>query len=293
MIFSELVTVLANGIFLGSLFAMMGLGLSISFGIMKLVNIAHGDLIIVMSYLSLYFSETLGLSPFLSMFLVLPAAFVLGFLFQTALINPVQKNDDLPPLLVTFGLSILIENLLIAVRSVDPVGIDAGPIEIASFDIAGATLGWLPFIVFVTSIVLFLAYSLLLKRTSFGRTIRATADDPEIVQAFSVDQKRVFGLAMSVAFVAMAVAGMFLIVRTTITPFSGIERLLIAFEVVVIGGLGSIWGTFAAGILLGIIQILGFTFIKPIWGVFCAHAFFFIVLMLRPQGLFGTRMRSA
>jgi branched-chain amino acid transport system permease protein len=192
----------------------------------------------------------------------------------------------LPPLLVTFGLSIIIQNLLLEIFSADSRGLEAGWVETASINLgAGLAIGWFPLIVFLTAVGVIAALQLLFARTMLGRVFRATSDDQRIARLMGINSRHVYGLAMGLALAVVAVAGVFLGVRTTFTPASGPDRLLLAFEVVIIGGLGSLWGTLAGGAILGVAQTVGAK-LAPGWGLLAGHLVFLAVLAFRPTGLF-------
>ena len=281
------VNTIVQGLLLGGLYALFALGLSLVFGVMKLVNIAHGDLILLAAFLAIVITSVLGLHPFLSLAILVPLMFVLGYVLQRGLLNFTLGRDILPPLLVTFGLSILVQNGLLEVFSADSRSLPGGGIETASFQLTEhLAVGTLPLIIFATALVLTAGLQLFFARTALGRAFRATSDDQQAAQLMGIDNRHIYALATAVAFATIAVSGVFLALRTTIAPTDGPAQLLYGFEAVIIGGLGSIWGTFAGGMILGVAQAIGFR-VDPGWGVLAGHVAFLAVLLFKPTGLLG------
>jgi branched-chain amino acid transport system permease protein len=227
-------------------------------------------------------------NPLWTLLVVVPLLFGVGYLLQRGLLNfTLRGNDPLPPVLVTFGLSIILQNLLLEVFSADSQGLDAGRIENASIRLSDRlAVGWFPLLTLVAAVGILVGLQLLLSRTRLGRSFRATADDPEAARLVGLDHRHVFAMATAIALATVAVAGLFLGIRTTFTPSVGPTRLIFAFEAVIIGGLGSIWGTLAGGLVLGVAQTLGAQ-LSPGWGVLAGHLVFLAVLAFRPTGLLG------
>jgi len=281
------INTIAQGLLLGGLYALFALGLSLVFGVMRLVNIAHGDLILLAAFLAIVITSVLNLHPLLSLAILVPLMFILGYVLQRGLLNFTLGRDILPPLLVTFGLSILIQNGLLEVFSADSRSLPGGGIETASFQVTEhLAVGTLPLIIFATALVLTAALQLLFARTALGRAFRATSDDQQAAQLMGINNRHIYALATAVAFATIAVSGVFLALRTTIAPTDGPAQLLYGFEAVIIGGLGSIWGTFAGGMILGVAQAIGFR-MDPGWGVLAGHVAFLAVLLFKPTGLLG------
>jgi len=277
---------LIQGILLGGLYALFAAGLSLIFGVMRLVNLAHGDLIVLAAFIILVLAERLGLDPFVATLIALPILFVIGFVLQYVLLNRALGRDLLPPLLVTFGLSIIIQNALLQAFSADSVRLRSGAIETASIALGGGiAVGVVPLLTLLSAIAAILVLNLVFYRTPLGRAFRATSDDPDIAQLMGVDIGRIFATAMGVAFVVVAIAALYLGLRANFDPTIGPARLLYAFEAVIIGGLGSFWGTLAGGIVLGVAQTIGAR-IDPEWQILSGHLAFLIVLVVRPRGLF-------
>ena len=280
------VNIVAQGILLGGLYALYGTGLSLIFGVMRLVNLAHGDMIVVAAYLVLLAGQFLGLSPWLSLLLVVPALFVIGVLLQRGLINAAVGKGVLPPLMITFGLSVITQNVLQLGFSADTQGLDAGPIEAASIEVAqGVTLGVLPLIAFATAVLVLTGLHVFLTRTKLGRAFRATSDDPTTAELMGINSRQVYGWAMGLSLAIGAVGGVLLGVRTTFAPSDGPARLIFAFETVIIGGLGNLWGTLAGGIILGVAQNIGAQ-VNPAWFQLAGHLATLALLAFRPTGLF-------
>jgi branched-chain amino acid transport system permease protein len=275
-----------QGVLLGGLYALFAAGLSLIFGVMRLVNVAHGDLVVLGAYLALVVVQTLGIGPFTAALIVVPLMAGFGYALQRLLLNVTLGKDLLSPLLVTFGLSVIIQNGLLTVFSADSQRLPAGPIETASISLGnGIGVGVLPLLMFAAAVAVIAGLELLFARTSLGRAFRATSDDAEIAQLMGLDNRHVFAMAMALSAAIVALAGIFLAVRANFDPASGPSRLIFGFEAVIIGGLGSLWGTLAGGIVLGIAQALAAR-IDPGFQILAGHLVFFLILTLRPRGLF-------
>ena len=282
----EWINIVIQGVLIGGLYAMFAAGLSLIFGIMRLVNIAHGDLIVLAAYLALVVTQTLDVNPLVSLLVVVPLMAIIGYALQWFVLNRTLGEDLLPPLLVTFGLSVIIQNALQELFMADPQKLDAGAIEIASFRLfEGVSIGALPLIQFLGAVALIGALQIVFYRTAFGRAFRATSDDPSVAQLMGLDNRHVFGLAMALSLAVVAVAGVFLAVRANFDPAIGPARLIFGFEAVIMGGLGSLWGTLLGGIVLGVAQAIGGE-IDPGWQTLAGHLVFLFVLAVRPEGLF-------
>ena len=277
---------LLQGLMLGGLYALFAMGLALMFGVMRLVNIAHGDFIVLAAFLGIGVALGVQVTPVLLLLIVLPVMLVVGYGLQRGILNRTLGKDILPPLLVTFGLSIVIQNVLLEVFSADSRSLSAGGLETLSLRIADdLAVGWLPLITFLAAVALAFSLERLFGRTPLGRAFRATSDDPEAAELQGIDHRHVYALATALAFGVVTIAGIFLALRTTVAPSDGPAYLLYAFEAVIIGGLGSFWGTLAGGLVLGVAQGIGFR-LDPGWGILVGHLVFLAVLLVRPQGLF-------
>ena len=282
----EWLNAIVQGVLIGGLYALFAAGLSLIFGVMRLVNIAHGDLIVLAAYVAVAVVQATGLHPRASAVFVVPLMAAAGYAMQRFLLNPTIGKDLLAPLLVTFGVSVILQNGLLTIFTADSRRLTAGAIETASVEVLpGLSLGYLPVLMFVTAIALIFGLELIFSRTSLGRAFRATSDDPEIAQLMMLDRRHVFGLAMALSCAVVAVAGIFLAIRANFDPSSGPARLIFGFEAVIIGGLGNLWGTLAGGIVLGVSQAIGAQ-VSPGWQILAGHLVFFAVLAVRPKGLF-------
>ena len=227
-----------------------------------------------------------ALDPFLAVLVALPLMFAAGFGLQHVLLNRTLGHGLLPPLLVTFGLSIIIQNGLMQGFTADSQRLQAGAIETASVQLGGGvTVGLMPLATFVSAIAVILGLNFLFYRTALGRAFRATSDDLEIAELMGIDHRRIFSLAMGVAMIVATIAALYLGMRANFDPTIGPARLLYAFEAVIIGGLGSFWGTLAGGIIIGLAQTVGAE-LNPEWQILAGHLAFLFVLVLRPRGLF-------
>jgi branched-chain amino acid transport system permease protein len=278
--------VVLQGVLIGGLYAMFAAGLSLIFGVMRLVNIAHGDLIVLAAYISLMATLGFGVDPLASLVVVVPAMAAIGYGLQRGLLNRTLGDDLLPPLLVTFGLSIIIQNGLLELFTADSRRLQAGQIEVETFQLLpGVWIGELPLIQFAVAIAVIAGLQALFYRTALGRAFRATSDDPPVAQLMGLDTRHVFAMAMALSLAVVAIAGVFLAVRTNFDPAIGPARLIFGFEAVIIGGLGSMWGTLVGGIILGVSQAVGAQ-IDPGWQLLAGHLVFLAILAVRPQGLF-------
>ena len=283
---------IVQGVLLGGLYALFATGLSLIFGVMRLVNLAHGDFSILAAFLAVVSVQQLGLNPLLSLVAVVPVMAAVGYVLQRLLLNRLLGRGILPAVLVTFGFSIVIQNGLLELFSADSRRLDPGGIETASLALGGGlAVGWFPLLTFVVAVLLLVALQLFIGHTAVGRAFRAASDDGETAELMGVDNRKLYGVAMALSLAIVAVAGIFLGIRTTFAFSSGPDRLLFAFEAVIIGGLGSLWGTLVGGVVLGVAQTLGAR-VSPGWGVLAGHLVFLAVLLLRPAGLFAQSRRQ-
>jgi branched-chain amino acid transport system permease protein len=279
------VNAIIQGVLLGGLYALFAAGLSLIFGVMGLVNVAHGDLIVLFAYMSYFAAELLGIGPFTSLLLVVPAAAGIGYVLQRGVLNR-TLGADLPPLLVTFGLSVIIQNLLLIFFTADSRKLQTGAFETAGWRVTeGLSIGLLPLAQFVCAVIVISGLQMLFYRTALGRAFRATSDDPSVAQLMGLETKHIFGLAMALSLAVAAVAGVFMAIRKSFDPYSGPLMLIFGFEAIIIGGLGSLWGTLAGGIVLGVAQAVGAQ-INVAWPIISGHIAFILILLVRPQGLF-------
>ncbi len=276
---------IVQGVLLGGLYALFAAGLSLVFGIMRLVNLAHGDLIVMAAYLILTIVTVLGVNPFLAALIAMPIMFGLGWALQRVVLNRVLGDDILPPLLVTFGLQIVIQNAILEGFSADSQRVGAGALETASWNLGPVTLGVMPLLTFASAILVILALNQLFYRTALGRAFRATSDDPVTASLMGIKPAGVFAMATGIAMIVVTIAALYLGMRANFDPTIGPARLIYAFEAVIIGGLGSLWGTLAGGIIIGVAQTVGAA-ISPEWQILAGHIAFLIVLLVRPRGLF-------
>jgi branched-chain amino acid transport system permease protein len=275
-----------EGVLLGGLYALFAAGLSLIFGIMRLVNLAHGDLIVLAAFAILALTSWFGFDPFLAALLAMPAMFAAGFALQHVLLNRTLGRDLLPPLLVTFGLSIIIQNGLLEAFTADSRRLRLGAIETASIKLGGdLAIGVMPLLTLGSAIAVILLLNLLFYRTALGRAFRATSDDLEIAQLMGIDHRRIYSIAMGIAMVVATIAALYLGIRANFDPTIGPARLIYAFEAVITGGLGSLWGTLAGGIIIGLAQTVGAK-MNPEWQILAGHIAFLVVVVLRPRGLF-------
>ncbi len=279
-----------QGILLGAVYGLFAAGLSLAFGVMRLVNVAHGDFIVLSAFLALGVQKICGFpSPFLSLLLLVPFMFAVGYLLQRTILNPALGQDILRPVLITFGLSVIIQNGLLEAASADSRKLSGGKIEIGSIQLPGGySLGTFPLLTLAVCVGLIALVQWVLYHTQLGRALRATSDDLKTAGLMGINTPHIFGIASGIAMGTVAIAAVFTGIRSSFDASSGPDWLIFAFESVIIGGLGSLWGTLAGGIILGVAQTMGAR-VHPSWQLLSGHIVFLIILMLRPRGLFPRR----
>jgi branched-chain amino acid transport system permease protein len=281
----DILNTILQGVLVGGLYALFAAGLSLIFGVMRLVNIAHGDLIVLAAYVAMEVVKVAGLHPLVSLVFVVPIMAAFGYALQRGILNRTLGGDLLPPLLVTFGLSVIVQNGLLSVFTADSRKLDAGALETASVAIGSISIGLLPALMFATAVAVIAGLQYLFYRTALGRAFRATSDDAEIAELMGLDRRKVYAWAMALCLGVVAIAGVFLAIRSNFDPFMGPSRLIFGFEAVIIGGLGNLWGTLVGGVILGVAQGLGAA-IDPGWQILAGHLAFLLILALKPRGLF-------
>lgn len=276
-----------NGILLGGLYAIIAIGMSTMFGIVRLVNLAHGDLMMLASFLALTVVSFTGLNPVLSVLIVVPAMYVVGYFIQGFLLNRVLGKAMEPPLLVAFGISIILQNLLLLIYTPDARSLKT--------DLAVQTIPLTKYVSipvmylldFAAGVGVIVVLYLFFQMTYMGRAIRAASDDEVAARLMGINTRNIYAKAMGIAMMTAGVAGVLLGMTFTFYPHTGPQYLIIAFGVVVIGGLGSMKGTLVGGLILAIAQLLGAQIFGPGFQLFCGYVVLLIVLALRPQGIFG------
>jgi branched-chain amino acid transport system permease protein len=278
-----------QGVLLGGQYALLACGLSLIFGVMRIVNLAHGVLAVLAAYLSLVLVQQ-GLPLWLAATVVVPVFAALGYAVQRGLFNPAlaqvggRTSGELAPLLVSFGVAVALTNLLQEIFSADTRTIPTGGLASAGLTMGGLSVGVLPLITLAVATAVIAGVQLFLARTATGRAVRAVADDAGAAAMSGVDPKHMYAVATSLAFATLALAGVFVGMSSQFSPGSGDLVLLFAFEAVIIGGLGSLWGTLAGGMVLGVAQTVGAQ-IDPQSGVLAGHLVFLALLVVRPGGL--------
>jgi branched-chain amino acid transport system permease protein len=281
-----LINAILQGIFLGAFYAVLACGLSIMFGVMRIINLAHGDLAVLGAYITFVIVDHTGVSAFIAFLVALPVMIVLGYVLQLTVLERSLKAGILTPLLATFGLSIVIQNLLQLTFSPDvrSLGGSAGAITTSSWLVTnGLSVSALGLVMLVVALIVFGGLQLFLSRTRAGWVMRATAEDPDAAELVGIDSRSVYARATAIAVAIAALGGLFLGIRSVFDPQSGPTQLIFAFEAVVIGGMGSLWGTLLGGIALGVAQTLGAQ-VHPQFAVMAGHLLFLTVLIVRFGG---------
>jgi branched-chain amino acid transport system permease protein len=281
------VDTVVQGTLLGGLYALFAMGLAVIYGVMRQINIAHGDFIVLGAYLALGLVAATGLHPFVVIPIAAAVFALFGYVLQRSVLNRTLGGDILAPLVVSYGLAIVVENLLQQTQSADPRAIKLPGLDTASLPIGGGlAIGVFPLIMFLTAVAVAFVLEVVFNRTRLGVAFRAVSDDREIASIVGVRDQHLFGYASAISFAVIAIAGVFMGIKFTFTPTLGPNFLLYAFEAIVIGGMGSFWGTLAGGVILGIAQAIGFA-LNPGWGILAGHLVFLVVLLVRPTGLFA------
>lgn len=281
-----------QGIFLGGAYALTAVGLSLMFGVMRLVNLAHGDLAVCGTYLATTVMAMFGVPLWVALLIMVPVAFLFGAVLQLSLFGRALRSGPTAPLLVTFGLSVIIQNLLQQIYSANTRGVPAGSLDVAAVRLGALVLPWLALLKLILAVVVIGGLSLLLQRTGWGRRVRATSDDLAIARLQGIRVRPLFASVTGIAIAAAALAGTLNAVTTGVYPALGALTLIFAFEAVIIGGLGSLWGTLVGGMLLGVTQVVVSQVSVP-YATLASQLLFLVVLAVRPQGLFGTAQAVA
>lgn len=275
-----------QGLMLGGLYAIFAAGLSLIFGVMKIVSLSYGAFAVMAAYLALHFTEAIGWSPLLSMLLVVPIMAAFGWVLQRYVLQRTLGNSALPSILVTFGLAVIIENVLLLTESADQKRMTLGAIDTAAFEIGFIRVGVYPFGLFIASIILLGILSLVMAKTQFGRAVRAISEDAPTVELMGIRPKQIYAWSAAIALALAAIAGVASGIQTSFSPLSGGMLLIFAFEAVIIGGIGSLWGTFVGALVLGLAQTIGASFF-PSQGILIGNIVFLIFLAFLPQGISG------
>ena len=281
-----MIDTVVQGLLLGGLYCLFALGQSLMFGVMRLTNTAQGDFIVLAAFGAIALAALAPLHFTVVALALVPVAFALGYALQRFVLNGTLGRDPLPSLVVTFGMSIVIQNGLLELFSADPRSLDSGGLNVQGVALpGGVAVGVLPLVTLAVALAATAALQALFGRTALGRAFRAVSDDREAAELMGMNAGRVYALATAIAFVLILAAGVLQGLRTTVSPSDGPLLLLFAFEAVIIGGMGSFWGTFVGAMVLGLTQQIGFR-LDPGWGIWFGHLVFLAVLVLRPQGLF-------
>jgi branched-chain amino acid transport system permease protein len=278
--------IIVQGLLVGGFYALFATGLSLIFGVMRLVNLAHGDFIVLAAFAALALVQQTGLHPLLCLVAVVPLMAGLGYWLQRAVLNRTLGRNILPPLLVTFGLSIVIQNGLLLVFSADSQKLPMGNLTIDSVSLLpGLNVGLYPLGVLILAAVVIFGLQVFLYKTPLGAALRATSDDAVTIRLMGIDNRHIFGIATALSFAVAGLAGVLMGGYSNFSPASGPQNLLFGFEAIIIGGLGNLWGTLLGGMILGVAQAIGAD-INPGYQVLAGHLAFLAILLAAPRGLF-------
>jgi len=287
----EIFQILLNGVFLGGLYAILAIGMSLVFGIMRLTNLAHGDLVILSTYLCMTIGAVTG-NIIIALIVSIGCMMIFGFLIQNVLVNRVMGTGPTAPLLVTFGVSIILANVLLQVFGANSQTIYNSLSTSNVFTSELISISSLYLLDFVVAVVVIVALNLLMKRTFLGRAIRATSDNPTAAELMGIGTKKMYSIAMVIAMVVAAIAGLLLGMTYVFYPSTGTSYLITAFGVVVIGGMGNLMGTLVGGLVLGIAQLLGGYFFGPTYQLVTGYIVLLVILTIKPNGLLAGAARK-
>jgi branched-chain amino acid transport system permease protein len=282
----DIISAIIMGVLLGGLYALIALGLSMVFGVMRLINLAHGDLVILGSYLSFTLLTKFGIDPIVSLLFTVPVMFGLGFFIQKVLLSRAAAISDEAPLIIAFGLALIIQNSIQIITDPQSRGISTA-YSMASFSLGGLQFPVIYLMNFMAALIIMVIFNIFLKKTYMGRAITAASQNRKAAQLMGINTKNIYGFAFAIAMISAAIAGAFLGMTFPFRPASGTQFLIIAFGVVIIGGLGSLFGTFLGGVILGLVQTLAGYFFGSAAQMLFVYMAIILVLTLRPRGLFG------
>ncbi|WNZ09396.1 branched-chain amino acid ABC transporter permease [Streptomyces sp. 11x1] len=283
------INAIVQGVMLGGVYALFACGLSLMFGVMRTVNLSHGDLAVLGAFLVAVLAAAVGISPFFAVLLVLPVMGLVGVALQRGILSKAVRTGEMSSMLATFGLAIVLQNVLLEIFSADSRSLDVGSLSTSGLQLGpSVSIPYLGVLTVAVAVALLGGLQLLLARTGIGRAIRATAADADTAELVGIDSRRVYAWAAAIAVATAGLAGAFFAMRSSFSPAMGPTQLLFAFEVVVIGGLGSLWGTLVGGMVLGVAQTVGAQ-VDPRFSIVAGHVVFLAVLAFRPQGLLGMR----
>jgi branched-chain amino acid transport system permease protein len=280
---------LIDGLFLGGLYASTALGLTLVFGVMRIVNLAHGELLIGGCYLAYALSVGLGFDPLVSLFIIAPIMFLLAYLLQRFILGPVMKLGQEAPLVATFGISLIFQTLFLLAFGANSKSLNAS-YTLTGIDILGDKVRTIYVIAFFAGLLLVAGLYLALNRLRFGKALRAAAEDPLAAASLGINVQHVYAATFGLAAAVSAVGGTMIGLSYGFEPTTGTSWLLRSFTVVVLGGLGSLWGSFVGGILIGILEETIASQVGPQYRDLIVFSFLVLILVIRPQGLFGRKV---
>jgi branched-chain amino acid transport system permease protein len=277
---------IATGVLLGGVYALVSVGLTLIFGVLGIVNFAQGSMLALAMYMVHSLVQSLGIPIYLAMLLAVPLMFALGYVTQLLLLNKLTMSGSHEgPLLVTLGLSLFIVNVLLMIYSGRPQSV--GSAVDGSLRVMGALLSWERVIAFLGAVAVTIALTVILRKTSFGLSIRAVASNPGGAMLVGVNVGRVYALTFAIGAACVAVAGGLMAPLVSLTPTVGEQFTILAFVIVVLGGLGNVVGAMIGGILIGLVQTVGSLYLPGSGSLIAVFAVFVLTLFLRPQGIFG------
>lgn len=283
---NELLSAVLTGLGIGGLFAVTALGLSLVFGVMKLMNLAHGEFIVLGAYIAFYLTQWIGLDPLIGMLVAAAVMAAITYPLQHYALSPVMSRGAEAPLLITFGVSVVLQNLFVLSFTADTRSLSA-PYAQSNISLLGVRMPVIYLITLALAVVLLAITHLIVTRTGFGRRLRASSEDAVAAAVMGVNVRRVYSATYALASASAAIGGALVGLAFSFAPTTGTTYLVTGFAVVVLGGVGSVKGTLLGGLLLGVIESVGAAFVGDGWRVFIGCLVVLIVLSIRPQGLFG------
>ncbi len=290
-ILTTIIQNLANGLLIGGVYALIGVGLSLIFGVMRVINFAHGDFVVIGMYSALVIYRQLSLDPYLSLLIALPLGFLLGLVLERIILSPLVDAPEDSTLLATLGLALILQNTLLLIFGAEPNSLYVS-YATATIKLGPITLSLIQLIAGAVILVVIIGLYLFLTRSEAGKAVRATAQNRLGAELIGINTLAIHSLVFGFGMVLAIAAGIILIPQLFATPaITGPVFTLKAFVVTVLGGLGNIWGAIGGGLLLGVVEVLGASYISNSYRDAYGLVAFLLVLLLRPEGLFGKTVK--
>jgi branched-chain amino acid transport system permease protein len=280
------IQVLVSGLLLGGVYALISIGLNLIFGVVRIINFAHGEMVMLAMYLTFWLNHLFHIDPYLSALIVLPVMFLFGVAFQRAIVQPILTTSATMKIFTTVGVSLLLQNLVLIFWKGDFRTVQTS-YSMSAFEVFEIIVSVPRFVAFMTALLSILVLFYFLKFSYVGKALRAIVEDNNVARLMGVNVERHYLLAFGLGTTFTGLGGVLLTPFNAVFPTVGVTYTLLAFVVVVLGGLGSMGGTFLAGLFIGVVESFGGTFISPALKEAIYFGIFILILLVRPQGLFG------